>query len=174
MRRFIFMVSSVLLTFAACTPALGQQAEKAIIADQPDSPVTISSYSNGYGGGGMGPDSRVAHQVELKNTGDQEVVAVDLGFAMTTVFDEFLYVESGVIVDTLSVGGTRTERWTIAGDELKTFHTGIAYVRQVRNADGTVWKADLSPVAKRVQNIVDGFEASQLKPRKERDRSGRR
>lgn len=161
MKRYTSLFSLIILTALLATPVLGQDT-RTIIVDQPDSPISITKFSAEYQERDSYQSEGVRQDVEFENTSSRNVVALEFGFVMFSVFNEFLDTASGVTLDDLEAGESDDGAWVTDFLNAFTFHTGVAFMRQLRYENGEIWEADMSVIEERVQKIQSEFDASQL------------
>lgn len=161
MKRYASVFSTFFLTaFLALTTQA--QGTHTVIVDQPNSPIALSEYAAEYQERNSYQSEGVRHDVNTKNISNRSIVAFELGFAMFSVFNEFMDTSSGVSMDGLDAGDDDDGAWVANSLNAFTFHTGVAFVRQLRYENGDVWAADMSVVEERIQKIQSEFDASQL------------
>lgn len=161
MERYSSLFPFVFLFAFLATPVLGQDT-RTVIVDQPDSPIRVSEYSAEYQERDSYQSEGVSHEVTYTNTSDRNATALELGFVMFSVFNEFIDTASGVDMYGVEAGDDDDGTWVTNALNAFTFHTGVAFVRQLRYENGDIWEADMSVVEDRIQKIQSEFDASQL------------
>lgn len=164
--RLYILSAGLFITLVA--PCYGIEPVAQVIS-QPDSPLTIISYSAQYlaGLGGYIQEG-IHHEVEYDNTSQRPIVAVKIGLVSFNVWNEFLDHTGGVAIEDLAHGATKKGTWIARGYADFGFMTGVAYVNKVRFDDGTIWSADLNAIADELRKIEQSFDVSTLdgKPEK--------
>jgi hypothetical protein len=163
--------SLILLLTLALGPAAF--AENAVILKQKAAPLTIISYKAAFE-----PESRasynthsdqIRHSVLYKNTSEKEIVALQIGLASFNAFNVFMDSFSGWSLTTVSVNGQEGGEWAqrpYAAFSFKKYGTGVAYVKAVRFADGTIWRADMSEVLSEMQKFEKDLKKEDLEEKK--------
>jgi hypothetical protein len=146
--------------------ALGQSNEVRII-EVPGAPLEIVTYSARYVRGTNVSNTGIEHQVTVRNVSEQEIVAISIGFNAFDVFNRYMGRPlNGVDIAPIAVAETTGRMtWTQTPSASFTFQqygTGVAYVRFVRLADGTIWEADLDYVLDQLQDIEDSLTLEDL------------
>lgn len=151
------MIIRLILAFLMIAVAVPTAAQTAVIVNQNESPLRIDSYKASYSAGGRYSTEGILHVVGLSNTGSQEVVAYKIRFVSFDAFNEDMGRPlGGISIETIPVGGVVQGSWNqraYASFAFEKYGTGVAYVSQVRLADGTVWTADRSYVLAELQKI---------------------
>lgn len=166
MSRYASAAFLLFLFSSLITPVFGQDT-RPIIVEQPDSPVSLSEYSASYQESGSYQREGVKHELSYQNASDRDIVAFELEFVMFSVFNEYMDTFGGVSMDDLEAGEDDDGGWVASSLNAFTFHTGVAFVRQLRYENGDIWEADMSIVEERLQKIQSGFDASQLEEDKD-------
>ena len=140
---------------------------EAVILSQPDAPLEITRFKATYSSGsGSYPREGIEMRTSIKNKSNQAVTAYGLGFYAFDVFNEPLGRGlNGISLEAIDRDKEVTGAWAyqpLAAFKFERYGTGVAYVRQVRFADGTVWKADLSDVLRELQKIEDSLTLEDL------------
>ena len=143
------------------------------IIEQSDSPIKILSYRSSYG-----MHSKVAlvgektegvrHQTEHQNVSERGIMAVELGYVMFDLYDEFLDFIRTSEINLLKPSDKDKSDGIYERaiyERASTFLTGAAFVSKVRFADGEVWRANLDAIAQELAKIDKEFQASALKPK---------
>lgn len=147
-------------------PALGQTK---IVADQPDSPLTLKQFVADPGsaprpGGrsGGGPLDRILFLARGVNVADQEIEAADITFVAFNAYGEMLTHTTTSLVQT--IGEEQMGQYTAVTEtpDAATFHTAVAFVKRVRLADGTIWEAGMRPVVRALRGVDPDFDPSVL------------
>lgn len=125
--------------------------------------VEITSFSFGNQardrGRGLGTDSRFQANYAWKSTAAQPIVAIEMVMLKYDAFDERL------IGGRFSIQGTSSVNWSplppgqsaqdgSIGLREEDVFTGIAYVRKVRLADGTVWRVDEATLERELRKVA--------------------
>lgn len=102
---------------------------------------------------------RFVEQMRWKNIGTQPIVAIDITILKYDAFDQRLLGTRMVVTGTdsanwkpLAPGETGSDG--ALGYTTEAVYTAVAYVRQVRLADGTVWRADETKVLSELKKVV--------------------
>lgn len=136
---------------------------KSIVVKQPNSPVSIDSYSGKYKSGDTyGKGKGIQHKVSYSNASNRTIVAIRLGFVSFDIWNEKLDKTGGITIEKIPPGKTDKGTWVTRSYGSFTFLTGVAYVDRVRFEDGEIWKSDPDLIVEEIQNIQEDFEASQL------------
>lgn len=163
------LMKGSLVVCLVATLAYGQSTKLESVSkilDQPNSPIKILTYKSAYG-----MHSKVAlvgektegvrHQAEYQNVSERGILAVQLGYFMFDLFNEYLG-DAGTIEMDLLKPGDKDKSDGVASYGA-TFLTGVAFVSKVRFADGEVWRANLDNIAQELAKIDKEFEISALK-----------
>jgi len=151
------MREKILLMSALCMVSSNLSAENAIVIEQPTSPLKIETYTAEYERKSSYSREGISHNVTLTNTSSQEVVAYRVTFNSFDVFNEDMGRGlGGISIETIPVGGTTSGGWKqspYAAFSFRGYGTGVAYVSEVRLADGTIWSFNQQRVLEELQKI---------------------
>lgn len=160
------LASAVALSLAP----LQATANEAKVIEVEGAPLRIDGFSSTFrpGGGSFSSRDTVSHNIILQNVSDRKIVAYGLGLHLFDVFDEAMGRGlNGISVETIEPNGTTRGQWNddpVSAFKFKDYGTSVAYVRQVRFDDGTVWKADLSQVLNELQEFESSLTMDAIDP----------
>lgn len=143
-------------------------ANDARIIEVPGAPLTIISYKVSHQEEGRYTREGIRHSINVKNNGSRDVLAYGIGFF---AFDAFNHAMgrplTGIDMDSIAPGAESSGTWSQSSSVAFTFKkygTGVAYVRQARLSDGTIWHADMDFVLRELQKIESGLSLDDLVP----------
>ena len=119
-----------------------------IMIDNANAPMKISEAELKYDEKGFGLLSKDTGLYELwikakyENVSSKEVIATAFGGIVFDYFDDRIYAIDCHTTDKLKPGKGASGTWSFNFDDDFSTYTVIFYVRAVRFADETVWKAD--------------------------------
>lgn len=161
------MTRLALFLFSLAFTAMATANETRII-EVPGAPLRIKSYEADYQKEQKYTREGIRHSVSVMNDGDVEVVAYGIGFFAFDAFNESMGRPlTGIDMDSVAPGLGSSGVWSQRPSAAFTFQnygTGVAYVRQVRLADGTVWKADMEYVLRELQKIESDLSLEDIQP----------
>jgi hypothetical protein len=158
----------ILMTFTQYT-----KAETAVVLEQKDTPLKITSYDATYE-----PESRdrynshsnrIKHQLKLKNTSGKKIVAIRMGIASFDTFNNFMGRFGGVSIEDVEPNAETSGTWTqdpYAAFLFEKYGTGVVYVSEVRFEDGTFWRADMDSILTQMRKFEATLEKDDLKEKK--------
>jgi hypothetical protein len=168
MRHPIARITLLAITavIAMSSSAFAQTNEVRII-EVPGAPLEITSYAAEYRERGTYTTEGIHHSVTVRNVSQQEIVAISIGFNAFDAFKRYMGRPlNGVDIAPIAVAETTGRMtWTQTPSASFTFARygiGVAYVRLVRLADGTIWEADMDYVLDQLQQIEDGLTLADL------------
>lgn len=151
------MRKQFILMSALCMVSPHLYAENAIVIEQPTSPLKIETYTAEYERKSSYSREGISHNVTLTNVSSQEVVAYRVTFNSFDVFNEDMGRGlGGISIESIPVGGTASGGWKqtpYAAFSFRGYGTGVAYVSEVRLADGTIWSFNQQRVLEELQKI---------------------
>jgi len=160
-----------LLSIALFT-TLGR-AEDSVILKQKTAPLTITGYKAELELEFKGKFSRdpeqIRHVATYKNTSGKEIVALQIGFAAFDAFNALMGGFSGWSIKTVAADGSAEGDWaqqTYATFSFAEYGTGVAYVKAVRFADGTIWRANMAEVLIEMQKFEKDLKKEDLEEKK--------
>jgi hypothetical protein len=161
-RTVLFIAVAVLVLGGA----FAQRNEVRVI-EVPGAPLEIASYVAMYRSRGTNVTEGIHHTVTVRNVSGQEVVAIGIGFNAFDAFKRYMGRSlTGIDISLIAVDATTgTMTWTQTPSASFTFERygiGVAFVRLVRLADGTVWEADMDYVLRQLQEIEDSLTLEDL------------
>ena len=105
----------------------------------------------------------VTYQIEARET----ITAFEIRFLAFDIWGDFMKTFSVTEIIDMDAG-RKSEfgmRWiVIPGDEVEQYYASIAYIAQVRTADGKIIKPDLGIVLKEAMKFSEEFSESDLEP----------
>jgi hypothetical protein len=113
-------------------------------------------------GRGLSSDTRFMAHYSWKSTSQQPIVAIEIVMLKYDAFDERLIGSRFIVQGTNSVNwsplppGQSSSDGSIGFRDEDVF-TGIAYVRRVRLADGTVWRVDENKLLQELKKVAPGI-----------------
>ena len=160
------LIVTLFLIVAIVGTAVAQNNEVRII-EVPGAPLEIASYSAEYRERGTYTTEGIHHTVTVRNVSGQEIVALGIGINAFDAFKRYMGRPlTGIAISPLAADATtRSMTWVQTPSASFTFERygiGVAYVRLVRLADGTVWEADMDHVLRQLQEIEDGLTLEDL------------
>lgn len=163
------LLVALITTIGGGSLALAQprQPNEVRIIEVPGAPLEIVAYQARYLDRGNTTPEGIRHEVQVRNVSGQEVVAIGIGFNAFDVFKRYMGRPlTGVSIAPIAVDDTT--RWMswwqtpAASFTFDQYGIGVAYVRLVRLADGTVWEADMDYVLDQLQEIEDSLTLEDL------------
>jgi len=148
-------MKATIVTLALVLLAAPMRAENAVILRQKEAPATVTRYEVAYLPPNAGMAAGLTHNTTYKNGSGREIIALEVGFAAFDVFNRFLQVSDQLRIAPLPAdresGWERTTHRSFGIRAFEKYGTGIAFVKAVRFADGTVWRADMAEVLAEMQ-----------------------
>jgi hypothetical protein len=149
-------------------------AENAVILKQTAAPLVITQYTASFrqefrGSAGNIYPSNITHAATVKNTSTKEIVALQIGFAAFDAFNAFMDSFSGWNIESVGVNGEIKDSWShqpYANFAFQKYGTGVAYVKAVRFADGTIWRADMVEILVEMQKFEKSLKKEDLEEKK--------
>lgn len=158
----------IMFVFLLFSVSVNAQLNDVKIIVVPGAPLDIVKYEATYQEDSRYSNEGVRHSVTLKNNGTQAVVAYGVGFFAFDAFNRSMGRPlTGIDMDTVSVGAEGGGTWNqrpSAAFTFKSYGTGVAYLRQARLADGTIWHADMEYVLRELQGIENGLSMDDIVP----------
>ena len=162
MKRWILIFSIIINSQAF---ALSPTAK---IISQTSAPVTITKYDAEYRERTNYSLGGIHHKVSYKNTGKQTIEAIQFGLVSFNIWNEFIGSLAGISMKSNDPGDTENGAWIDNAYGDFAFHSGFAYVKKIRYADGTIWKADLEEIRKELAKIQADFDVKSLEPKRDK------
>ncbi|HVL67170.1 MAG TPA: hypothetical protein VM364_07895 [Vicinamibacterales bacterium] len=165
MRRISYLTSTAVAVCLTCATvyAYAELKPAARIVEQADAPVKITSYSARYIRGSQYTTEGIHHELKYQNNSDRQIEALQVGLISFDVWNQFLDRTNGLSTSSLASGKAGSGTWIARAYGDFSFLTGVAYVRRVRFADGTIWTADEDRIVEELRQIEKDFDASILK-----------
>ena len=161
----------VLLSVVLWAPFV--HAENSVILKQKAAPLTITKYSASFEPARVVQlvlsHEKIKHAVAYKNTSGKEIVALQIGLAVFDAFNNFMDGFKAWSTDTIAVdteGNGEWEQQPYAMFGFAKYGTGVAYVKAVRFADGTIWRADMAEVLTEMQKFENNLKKEDLEEKK--------
>lgn len=156
------------LTFLFLLVSQNAMANDARIIEIPGAPLSIMSYEASYQEEERYTREGIRHSVKVKNEGSADVLAYGIGFFAFDAFNHSMGRPlTGIAMNTVPPGKEQSGAWSqrpSAAFTFKWYGTGVAYVRQARLSDGTVWQADMDFVLRELQKIESGLSLEDIVP----------
>ena len=162
------LIRTLLIYVLSWCTMMTANAEKAVVLEQEDAPLSISSYTNRiqeefrHSNPIYARPEAIIHNATVENVGNQRIVAYELGFISLDVFyDNAAPRLNGVALRTVDIGGSFAGEWQQRASTYRfaDYGIGIAYVNRARLYDGTIWEADLEEILFQLTAIYSELDA---------------
>lgn len=162
---------SLALISILATGTVSFAQESSVVIAQSGAPLEITKYkaafdpetkSTAYSRGHL---DRILHELTYKNISSKEIVALQIGMSSFNAFNGFMGSFSGWSTQRIGVGVETTGSWDqspYAAFTFRGYGTGVAYVKAVRFADGTIWRANLAEVLVELQKFEKELKREDL------------
>lgn len=155
------ILTLLLMTFTSIS-----YAQSTIILNQPESPLSITSFSASYQEGGRYTSEGVRYDVSFKNISEKRVVAYAFDFFSFDVFNRKLGRPlEGFSVTTITPNSNGNGAWIqrMSSPALfKYYGTAVAYVARVRFEDGAIWSYDADAILSQLQEFESSLTLEDL------------
>ena len=140
---------------------------------QSDVPLSITNYKatfqpefrSSYGSHA----DQIMHAATYQNISGKDIVAIQIGFVAFDAFNNLIGGFSGWSIDKIAKDATKDGKWTQTVYLAFTFDkygTGVAYIRAVRFADGSIWQADMTQVLAGLQKFEKDLKKEDIEEKK--------
>ena len=125
-----------------------------------EAPIIVDYVSKKYGG-------EFTYEARWTVLADVDLHAVETRFLMFDLWRDGQKTLSATEIKDIQAGKEQefTAKWRVWNENEATYHNAsIAYIAQVRAADGKIWRADVSRVLEEAKRFKEAFKQDQLKP----------
>jgi hypothetical protein len=159
--KLVPIASAIAVCYAfAASAAQNYPDRKAYVVNlSPYVEITNFSYGNEDRNRSVGSDTRFVTNYSWKSTAPQPIVAFEIVMLKYDAFDERLIGSRFIVQGTSSINWAPLQPGQSSSDGGIGFRdedvfTGIAYVRRVRLADGTVWRVDETKLLQELKKMA--------------------
>lgn len=159
LRRSLFVAAFALVSSAAMAQSNYPDKKAVIINNSPH--VELSSFYFGNVDGDR--RTRFEQNMRWKNISSQPLAAFEIVILKYDAFDQRMTGTRWTVTGRDSANWSHLPPGESAGDGTRAFGTeevmtAIAYVRAVRLADGTVWRANDAEVLQKIKQVAPGIK----------------
>jgi len=162
--HFLTLAATLLLVVGSNAVA---RAENSIIVEQEGAPLKVLNYTAEFDVAEK--KARVEHEIKYQNISAAAIVSARFGILEYNGYGERLDSFCGYTLEDSSKGEKDSATFINIAEHasfFEDFGTGYVWVDAVRNADGTLWKADRSQLLAELQKLKPEISEADLSGKK--------